>query len=173
MSEIKPEVTQSSEYTKNFDGWNELAKKLDNLKSPLYNKVNKNYNFKPREIWFCSVGANIGSEICGKNDFFERPVLIINKTHRTFTCFALTSQKPKYENLYFDISYTDTNDQVVESYILLSSLITLDVNRLQRKLRKLSEEKVNQIFHKFVSNVQKTISPKLLGESQVPYDNIH
>lgn len=35
--------------------------------------------FYEREIWWCSLGVNIGFEQDGTNDLFERPVLVIKK----------------------------------------------------------------------------------------------
>jgi mRNA-degrading endonuclease toxin of MazEF toxin-antitoxin module len=134
---------------KNFDKWNELAKVLNNLETPLYNKKLKKYFFHPREIWFCSVGVNIGVEICGKNKDFERPILIIKKSGRRFVCLPLTSQKPNNPDFYFDISYTDPNTKkLVESYIFTTNFITLDVNRLQRRIRKLNTYEFNDILKK-------------------------
>ena len=31
--------------------------------------------FQEREIWWCSVGVNVGHEMDGKNQFYNRPVL--------------------------------------------------------------------------------------------------
>jgi mRNA interferase MazF len=56
---------------KDFDAWNVVKKSL--------NKRRKLPNFSERDIWFISVGTNIGSETDGKNHEFERPVLIIKK----------------------------------------------------------------------------------------------
>jgi hypothetical protein len=36
--------------------------------------------FQEREIWWCSVGVNVGHEMDGKHQFDNRPVLIV----RTF-----------------------------------------------------------------------------------------
>ena len=35
--------------------------------------------FQEREIWWCSVGVNVGHEMDGKNQFYNRPVLIMRK----------------------------------------------------------------------------------------------
>jgi hypothetical protein len=59
-------------HQKDFDGWNNVKKKVDTHNtSSLY--------FKEREIWWASTGVNIGSESDGKNELFERPVLILKK----------------------------------------------------------------------------------------------
>lgn len=54
---------------KNFDKWNGEKKRV--------NIRDENTLFHEREVWWCSLGVNIGFEQDGKNDIFERPVLII------------------------------------------------------------------------------------------------
>lgn len=53
---------------KDFDTWNIKKKAINKRDAILY--------FKEREIWWCSLGCNVGSEEDGKNDNFERPILI-------------------------------------------------------------------------------------------------
>ena len=58
-------------YKKDFDRWNEKKKKMDQrvMGNPLF--------VSAREVWWCSVGVNVGSEIDGKNENFERPILVV------------------------------------------------------------------------------------------------
>ena len=54
-----------------FDDWNIIKKGLE-----------QNYRvefFKERQIWWCSIGQNLGSESYGKGRTFTRPVLIFKK----------------------------------------------------------------------------------------------
>ena len=73
---------------KDFNGWIKIKKKL-------------HYGGKIRlirngEIWWCAIGENIGSEICGKGEIFARPVLILKKLGRfNFIGIPLTSKKHK------------------------------------------------------------------------------
>jgi mRNA interferase MazF len=141
---------------KDFDGWNELAKKLENIKSPIFHKKLKKYLFHPREIWFCSIGTNIGVEICGKNKEFERPVLVLKKSGRQFVCLPLTSQKPNNQDFYTDISYTNPiNNVTVNSYVIITSPITCDVNRLQRKVRKISPQDFEVVRTGLITHLNK------------------
>jgi hypothetical protein len=48
-------------YHKDLDRWNELKKKIDS-----YPADNVPY-FHEREIWFCSIGHNVGFEQDGKD----------------------------------------------------------------------------------------------------------
>ncbi len=56
---------------KDFDSWNILKKDLQ--------KSENKFFFHEREIWWCSIGVNVGFEQDGRSDTFERPVLVIKK----------------------------------------------------------------------------------------------
>lgn len=78
----------SKKYIKNFADWNNQKQKIDGYKSQstLY--------IKEREVWWISIGINVGAEIDGKNELFERPVLIFRKVGREqFYGLPLTSKK--------------------------------------------------------------------------------
>jgi mRNA interferase MazF len=62
-------------HIKKFDDWIEDKKHI--------NQKTKLVTFKKGDIWWASIGVNIGSEIDGKNSEFERPVLIIKKITKT------------------------------------------------------------------------------------------
>jgi mRNA interferase MazF len=66
---------------KDFDSWGQFKKKLD-----LSDRV---FYVHPREVWWCSLGLNIGTEIDGKNENFERPVLVMNVYNKN-TLFVIT-----------------------------------------------------------------------------------
>ena len=61
------------EKNKNFDKWNELKKKLH------ISEKAKDFYFREREIWWCSLGVNIGFEQDGKNDLFDKLGLLAAK----------------------------------------------------------------------------------------------
>ena len=61
------------QYIKEFDRWNEKKKHANNKEN------DRNLFIHEREVWWCSLGVNIGVEIDGKNNDFERPVLLIKK----------------------------------------------------------------------------------------------
>ena len=49
--------------------------------------------FKEGEVWWCSVGLNVGEEEFGKGERFVRPVLIFKKfTQNSFLGIPLTGQ---------------------------------------------------------------------------------
>ena len=73
---------------KDFDGWIKLKKKL--------HYGGKVRVIKSGEIWWCAIGENVGSEICGKGEIFARPVLILRKLSKfNFIGVPLTSKNHK------------------------------------------------------------------------------
>ncbi len=54
---------------KDFDSWNAKKKELHNRAGAPF--------FHEREIWWCSIGINIGSEQDGSDDEYSRPVLVL------------------------------------------------------------------------------------------------
>lgn len=133
--------------TKDFDGWNEFQKYLDKIQSPLFDKKSKKYRFRAGEIWLCSVGVNVGIEICGKNHQYERPVLVIRKSGKNFICLPLTSKRHPNSNFYYDVSFS-YNSKQVESYIMITNPKSYDVIRLIRKVRRLPDEDFVEVLAK-------------------------
>lgn len=57
---------------KDFDTWSKEKKTLEQ-------EGHDSLVFHEREIWWCSIGINVGDEQDGKNERFERPVLVLKK----------------------------------------------------------------------------------------------
>lgn len=71
------------------------------LKVRIYLKPHeKTVYFDEREIWWDHLGANIGYEQDGKNDNFERPVLVIRKFGKHSMWVLPQTSKPK-EGIYY------------------------------------------------------------------------
>ena len=58
--------------SKKFDEWNNIKQKLHNKKSKII--IPKN-----REIYWASIGVNVGFEQDGKGEIFSRPVLVVKR----------------------------------------------------------------------------------------------
>ncbi len=89
------------EYKKDFDEWNSAKKKLD--------KRDRDVFFHEGEIWWTSVGVNIGSEQDGKNKSFIRPVLVYKiLSKNTFLGIPMTSALKEDKNhipFYFNYDF--------------------------------------------------------------------
>ena len=65
-----------------FNSWNTKKQEIH------FSERTKDIYFKEGQIWWCSVGLNIGSESMGKGENFRRPILIIKKLSSDL-CVAL------------------------------------------------------------------------------------
>ena len=108
-----------------FDEWNEEKKflHLSLIKKP---------RFHEREIWWCSIGKNLGDEQDGKNAFFERPVLILKKFNDYIAWVLPLSSKLKIGPYYYAILL---NKQYRS--IILSQLRLVSVKRFRRIMIKI------------------------------------
>lgn len=100
-------------------------------------EINRNQDipyFYEREIWWCSLGLNIGFEQDGKNENFERPIVILKKFNKhIFWAVPLTS-KQKFGKYYYHFVFgNETSAAIVSQLRLISS------KRLLRKIGMISE----------------------------------
>ena len=117
---------------KNFDDWNLVKKNLD--------KNDSSPTFQKREIWWCSIGLNIGHEENGKNKDYSRPVLIIRKfNNHIFWGIPLTTQI-KEKHYYHRIHFKDR-----EQCLMLSQIRLLESRRLNDKMGKISQKQFDEV----------------------------
>ena len=96
---------------KDFDSWNIVKKDLENKDSDVF--------FHRREIWWCSLGANLGFEQDGRSDTFERPILIIKKFNNDiFVGLPITTQAKKGK-FYHITEYAGKKYSVILSQVRL------------------------------------------------------
>ena len=115
----KKDNARIDSYNKNFSDWHRAKTKINNQ-----SEENKPF-FYEREIWWVSVGKNIGFEEDGKNENFIRPVLILRKFNKyTFLGVPLTSSEivNKYR---IPFSYKDE----ARSVALISQIRVFDSKR--------------------------------------------
>ena len=93
----RAELMYTALYQDSFDAWNTLKKRL--------NKKEKIIKFSNGNIYFMSIGKNIGYESYGKDQLFLRPVLVYKKLSKTtFLGIPLTS-KQREGSYYFSFNY--------------------------------------------------------------------
>jgi len=129
-----------------------MEKELENfikwarLKAEMHNKEKKIY-FKNREIWWARLGINIGYETDGKNENFERPILIL-KTFNKYTLWALPlTTKEKIGKYYYQFEYMN-----IKYSVILSQLKLISSKRLLRKVRTLENNHFGEI-RKLIKNL--------------------
>ena len=109
-------------------------------------KQNLHFNGKgkfchERDIWWCSLGVNIGFEQNGDGLEHRRPVIIIKGLSKD-TCLVapLTSSKNQHP---LRIPLGIIND--LENSVLLSQIKTIDTRRLVSKIGRLDSKKFDVI----------------------------
>lgn len=118
-----------------FDPWNQFKKMLHEKvpASELY--------FDMREVWWCSFGVNIGVEVDGKGQFFERPIVILKKFNADSFLGIPLSSVPKKGKYYFSLGTIDNREAVA----VLSQVRYLDRKRLTNKIAVVPENVFKQL----------------------------
>lgn len=132
---------------KDFDKWNTEKKIVDKK------IINRDLFFYSREIWWCSAGLNIGIETDGKNDNFERPMLIIKKFNSDMVWVLPLTTKGKNNKYYLKLDY-----EIIKSWVILSQIKTISTKRLLRKIGSISEPDFEEVIFR-LQNLLKIESP--------------
>jgi mRNA interferase MazF len=128
-------------YIKEFDLWNEKKKEIE--------QSDVQRLCREREVWWCALGVNIGSEQDGKNELFERPVLIL-KRYNMDLILVLPITSTEKDNMYYV-----KIKSVMASSVILSQIRAIDCKRLLRKVGMISIK--DYLFVLF--NLFKTLLP--------------
>ena len=122
---------------KDFDSWNKEKKQV--------NKSELGYGvfYHSREVWWCAVGINVGVETDGKNQNFQRPILVVRKFNKDmFWGIPLTSNE-KTGVFFYKVTHESG-----ESWAALSQIKTFSTKRLLRKIGRISESEFVLIHEK-------------------------
>lgn len=134
---------------KDFNGWSQLKQRIDFQSKPP--------SFEEREIWWCSIGLNVGHEENGKSDLFSRPVLVVRKFNsHIFLGVPLTSKIKEYHRFYHKIHFKEQ-----EQSVMLSQIRVWESKRLTRMKGKLSVEQFRE--------VRNLLSRIVLGDYPTPH----
>jgi mRNA-degrading endonuclease toxin of MazEF toxin-antitoxin module len=112
---------------KNFTIWHDKKSKLD--------LIEQRPHFHEREVWYASLGLNIGFEQDGKGTEYLRPVLIIRKFNNDI-CWVV----PLTHTLKDTVHYAHITVLDKSSTAILSQLKLLDVKRFSHMIDKISDE---------------------------------
>lgn len=113
--------------SKNFPEWN-------SQKTALHTEKVRPF-FHEREVWFVSLGVNIGFEQDGKGEDFLRPIVVLKKfNNETLWGVPLTTKK-KFGKYHMTLSHGKRM-----STAILSQLRLIDCKRLKHKTSQISVE---------------------------------
>ncbi|OGG66458.1 hypothetical protein A3D71_01155 [Candidatus Kaiserbacteria bacterium RIFCSPHIGHO2_02_FULL_55_20] len=106
---------------KDFDGWNEVKKKTNAEQPRLYTV---------REVWWCRLGVNVGTEQDGKGEWHVRPCVIM-RGFGPDACLVvpLTTSSRKHA-LRVPVGLVEGQ----EARANLSQLRVVDTRRLQNRI---------------------------------------
>lgn len=102
------------QYIKDFDEW--ITKKKD-----LHNRIVVPPLFKERDIWWVSVGVNVGFEEDGKDSNYVRPVLVVKKFSREMFLGVPMSTKLKDNKYYIPVTVKNRTVSVMTSQVRVFS----------------------------------------------------
>jgi len=118
---------------KDFDEWNEVKKAIHREENAKF--------YHAREVWWCSLGVNIGFEQDGAGNEYRRPILIRKGLSRE-TCLAIpltTSTHP--HRLRPSVGLVEGQ----EARALLSQMRVIDTKRLVRKIGYIEQDAFERI----------------------------
>ncbi len=107
---------------KDFDTWNSLKKHL--------NISGMNCFYHEREVWWCSLGINIGFEEDGKGAQAERPVLVLKGFSRQLCWIVPLSTSSKRNRYNISVGTIDGKSVVA----MISHLRPIDTKRFINRI---------------------------------------
>lgn len=110
---------------KDFNSWNSMKQKID--------VAAQNKFYHERDVWWCSLGVNIGFEQDGTGHLNDRPVLVLKSLGKNM-CFVvpLTSSLRKH-SLRIPIGII----QGREASAIVSQMRVVDTRRLTYKVKRI------------------------------------
>ncbi|MEK7604624.1 MAG: type II toxin-antitoxin system PemK/MazF family toxin [Patescibacteria group bacterium] len=113
---------------KDFDGWNEEKKAIDeHAHAPLYHE---------REIRWCRLGINIGFEQDGTGPGRSRPALILKAFSRSVCLVVPLTTSVKKNPYYIPIGAVGER----AASVIISQLRLVDTKRLEQKITTLDKK---------------------------------
>lgn len=110
------------------------------LKAKLHETEHKPPLVSEGDIWWASVGENVGSEINGKSDLFSRPVVILKKlSHGFYFVVPTTTQERK--GSWF-VAFRQKEKTMVAC---LHQARAIDYRRLSSKLGTIDDEDFGRV----------------------------
>ncbi len=125
----------------NFDRWN--------LKKKAINQIQSRKTIKERDVFFLSIGENIGYEQNGKGKDFLRPVLVYKKfSSKVFLGIPLTS---KFKEGKFYATFTL---RAKSSVAILSQIRLFDAKRISYYHGRISIHNFQNVKQKLIELLQ-------------------
>lgn len=125
---------------KDFDTWNAQKKEI--------HESGENKFYGPREVWWCSLGTNIGFEQDGTGEAGERPVLVL-KGFSKDVCLVIPLTTSTKKNLYH-VPMGEIDGRKASA--IISQIRLVDTKRFINKVTMIEESLFEEI-RKAVKNL--------------------
>ena len=122
-----------SKAIKDFDSWNTRKKAIHNS--------GENKFYHPRDIWWCSLGANVGFEQDGTGVIKTRPVVIISGFSKNVCLIIPLTTSQKDNRYYLKIGKIKNK----EASAIVSQIRLIDTKRLVKKMEVINKNKFEEI----------------------------
>lgn len=136
---------ENEDFIQKFDEWNIKKKNIQFFERPPGEEI----YFREGDVWWCSIGLNVGSESFGKGKNFRRPVLVIKKLSADL-CIALPITSQQKIGTWFENITLNNENRYIMLYqirvlnkkrftIKIGDINYLDFKRVKEKLKTLLE----------------------------------
>lgn len=124
---------------------NTLLLKWMCLKERLRNTLRRGPNVNEGDIWWASIGENIGWEINGKSESFSRPVIIVKKLSQGFFLVIPATTKERHGSWYVTYSHKG-----ISAIACLHQIRAIDYRRLRSRIGQLQDSDLKNIKTAFI-----------------------
>jgi mRNA-degrading endonuclease toxin of MazEF toxin-antitoxin module len=117
---------------KDFDTWIEHKKTINSASGKLYAK---------RDIWWCSLGVNVGFEQDGTGKLHERPVVVLRGFNRAVCLVVPLTTSTKANKYHVSLGEIDGKPAAA----IISQIRLIDTRRFIDKIGMLDKEKFTEM----------------------------
>lgn len=103
---------------KDFDNWNIQKKEIDS--------INKDKLYRARQIWWCSLGINVGFEQDGTGTEYQRPILILRGFSKHVCLVVPLTTSQKKNPYHVSVGIIDGKN----AFAIISQVRLIDTKRL-------------------------------------------
>ena len=125
---------------KDFDSWNIKKKDVDARETGPF--------FKESEVWWCSLGVNVGFEQDGNGFDYDRPVVIVRAFSRSVCLVVPLTTSTKENQYHVSVGVIDEKN----ASAIISQIRLVDTRRLINRIAVIDDE-IFEIIRKAIRGI--------------------